>query len=314
MRIGYAVICEEHSGSRAVDNATLAAEAGFDYVSVSDHFHPWLDEDGHSPFAWSVLGALAATTEVELMSAVTCPTTRYHPVVVAQAAATVAEMAAGGFTLGLGSGEALNEHIVGHAWPGPRVRLDQLAEAVRIIRTAWEGEEFSFLGDWFTVDRARLYTLPAQPPPVVVAAGGDESARTAADLGAGLVATSADPELVTAYRDAGGSGPLYGQTTCCWAPSEDEAAALFHARWRHAVLDWTAKADIPTPEGFDQATTLATPDTFRGGLPMGPDPQELHDELEGFRDLGFDAVAIHCVGPHQEAFVDWAADDLVGSR
>ena len=312
MRIGYAVICEEHPGSEAVDNATMAAEAGFDYVSVSDHFHPWLDEEGQSPFAWSVLGALAVTTEVELMSAVTCPTTRYRPPIVAQAAATVAEMTPGGFTLGVGTGEALNEHIVGHAWPDPRVRLDQLAEAVEIIRTAWDGDEFTFSGDWFTVDRARLYTLPEEPPAVVVAAGGDEAARTAADIGAGLVTTSADPDLVETYRQAGGDGPLYGQTTCCWAPSKDEAAEIFHARWRHAVLDWTAKSDIPTPEGFAQATTLASPDTFRDGVPSGPDPSALLDELDDFRELGFDAVAVHSVGPHQQEFVDWASDTLLG--
>ena len=308
MRIGYAVICEEHPGSAAVTNAQAAAEAGFDYVSVSDHFHPWLAEEGNSPFAWSVLGALAATTDVELMTAVTCPTTRYHPVIVAQAAATVAEMAPGGLTLGLGSGEALNEHIVGQAWPDPRLRLDQLAEAVELIRTAWDGEQFTHWGDWFTVDRAQLYTLPEEPPQVVVAAGGDLAARTAADLGAGLVATSPDEELVAAYRDAGGDGPLYGQTTCCWASSDNEAAEIFHRRWRHAVLDWTAKADIPTPEGFDQATTLASPDTFRGGVPMGPEPAELAEELDEFRDLGFDAVAIHCVGPYQQEFIEWAAD------
>lgn len=308
MRIGYAVICEEHPGSAAVDNARTAAEAGFDYVSVSDHFHPWLDEEGHSPFAWSVLGALAVTTDVELMTAVTCPTTRYHPAIVAQAAATVAEMAGGRFTLGLGSGEALNEHIMGQAWPDPRLRLDQLAEAVELIRTAWDGEQFTHWGDWFTVDRARLYTLPEEPPQIVLAAGGDVAAQTAADLGAGMIATSPDEELVAAYRDAGGDGPLYGQTTCCWASSDNEAAEIFHRRWRHAVLDWTAKTDIPTPEGFDQATTLATPDTFRDGLQMGPEPDGLADELDAFRDLGFDGVAIHCVGPYQQEFIDWAAD------
>lgn len=308
MRIGYAAICEEHPGSAAVSNATAAAEASFDYISVSDHFHPWLDEEGHSPFAWSVLGALAATTDVELMTAVTCPTTRYHPLVVAQAAATVAEMAPGGLTLGLGSGEALNEHVVGAVWPDPRLRLDQLAEAVEIIRTAWDGEEFSHWGDWFTVDRARLYTLPEEEPPIVIAAGGDEAAETAADLGAGLVATSPDAQLVDAYRSAGGDGPLYGQTTCCWAPSDNEAAEIFHRRWRHAVLDWTAKADIPTPEGFDQATTLASPDTFRDGVPMGPDPSGVAEELDEFRELGFDAVAIHCVGPYQQEFIEWAND------
>ena len=311
MRIGYAAICEEHPGSAIVDNARYAAQAGFAYVSVSDHFHPWLDEEGHSPFAWSVLGALASPVDVELMTAVTCPTTRYHPLLIAQAAATVAEMAPGGLTLGLGTGEALNEHVVGGPWPDPRVRLDQLEEAVGILRRAWEGEQFTHLGEWFTVDRARVYTLPEEAPPIVIAAGGDESGRRAAELGAGLVTTSPDSPAIEAYRGAGGDGPLYGQATVCWAPDEDEAASIFHERWRHAVLDWTAKTDIPTPEGFDQATTLATPDTFRDGVPLGPNPTSVGEDLDGFRQAGFDAVAVHCVGPYQESFVGWAADELL---
>lgn len=311
MRIGYAAICEEHPGSAIVRNARTAVDAGFAYVSVSDHFHPWLDEEGHSPFAWSVLGALASHVDVELLSAVTCPTTRYHPVVVAQMAATVAEMAPGGLTLGLGTGEALNEHVVGAAWPDPLVRLDQLEEAVDVIRRAWEGEEFSHLGDWFTVDRARIHTLPDPLPRIVVAAGGDVAGRRAAEMGAGLVATSADDPAVDAYREAGGDGPMYGQASVCWAPTADEAAELFHRLWRHAALDWTAKTDIPTPTGFDQATSLATPDTFRDGVAMGPDPQQLTDDLDEFREAGFDAVAIHCVGPYQEQFVEWAAEHLL---
>lgn len=310
MRIGYAAIAEEHPGSALVSNARTAVEAGFEYVSVSDHLHPWLPTEGHAPFAWSVLGGLAATLDVELMSAVTCPTTRYHPLVVAQAAATVGEMALGGFTLGLGTGEALNEHAVGAAWPDPATRLDQLAEAVEVIRTAWEGEEFSHRGDWFTVDRAQLFTLPDESPQLLVAAGGDLSARTAGSLGAGLVATSPDEDLLDAYRAGGGEGPYYGQATCCWAPDIDEAAHLFRDRWRHAVLDWTGKADIPTPAGFEDATKLATPDTFRDAA-LGPDPQALLEDLEAFRDAGFDAVAVHCVGPYQDGFVEWAAQALL---
>lgn len=311
MRIGYAAIAEEHTGSALVGNGRIAVDAGFAYVSVSDHLHPWLPSEGNAPFAWSVLGGLAATLDVELVSAVTCPTTRYHPLVVAQAAATVGEMAVGGFTLGVGTGEALNEHAVGQPWPDPVTRLDQLEEAVEVIRTAWEGEEFSHRGEWFTVDRAQLFTLPDEPPLLLMAAGGEQAATRAGRLGAGLVATSPDEEVLEAYRAAGGEGPYYGQATCCWAPDEDEAAQLFRDRWRHAVLDWTGKADIPTPAGFEDATKLATPDTFRDGAALGPDPRQLLDDLDEFREAGFDAVAVHCVGPYQDGFVEWAAEHLL---
>lgn len=310
MKYGYALISEEHPANDLLANAEHAIEVGFDYLSVSDHFHPWLDEQGNSPFAWTVLGALAARHDVPLMTAVTCPYERYHPLIVAQAAATVATMSNGGFTLGLGSGEALNEHITGASWPNPRLRLERLEEAITIIQQAFEGEEFSFVGTYNQVERARLYTLPASPVPLAIAAGGSQAAELAGRVGAGLIAVDADPDLVTTYREAGGSGPLFGQATVCWAPSRDEAAKVFAERWRQAVLDWTAMGDIPTPEGFAQATTLASPETFRDGMPMGPDLDGLPDKLAQWEDAGFDHLALHAVGPYQREFLDTVGDTL----
>lgn len=306
MKLGYALISEEHPAKDLLANASHAVDVGFDYLSISDHFHPWLDEQGESPFAWSVLGALAAAHDVPLMTAVTCPYERYHPLIVAQAAATVATMADGGFTLGLGSGEALNEHITGAAWPNPRLRLQRLEEAVEIVQRAFEGDEFSFDGVYNQVERARLYSLPSSPVPIAIAAGGSEAAELAGRADAALIAVDADTDLVAAYYAAGGSGPLYGQATVCWAPSEDDAAKLFADRWRQAVLDWTAMGDIPTPEGFAQASTLASPDTFRGGMPMGPDLDGLEDTLAEWEDAGFTHVALHNVGPYQREFLDAA--------
>jgi G6PDH family F420-dependent oxidoreductase len=311
VKYGYSLICEEHSAQNLIADAARAVDAGIDYLSVSDHFHPWLDEQGESPFAWTVLGALAAAHDVPLMTAVTCPFERYHPLVVAQAAATVGTMAAGGFTLGLGSGEALNEHITAAAWPNPRLRLERLDEAVEIIGQAFEGDEFSYDGDYNDVDRARLYSLPDRPVPLAIAAGGTEAAELAGRVGAALIAVDPDPDLLAAYHEAGGTGLTYGQTTTCWAPSADEAAKLFATQWRQAVLDWTAMGDIPTPTGFAQATTLASPDTFRDGLPMGPDLDGLEDTVAEWEDAGFDHLAFHNVGPHQREFIETLQSTLL---
>lgn len=310
MKFGYALICEEHDPKALIEMAAQAVDAGVDYLSISDHFHPWLDEQGESPFAWTVLGALATAHDVPLMTAVTCPYERYHPLIVAQAAATVAAIAPGGFTLGLGSGEALNEHITGRAWPNPRRRLQRLEEAVEIIQRAFEGDEFSYDGDYNQVDRARLYTLPDEPVPLAIAAGGTEAAELAARVGAALVAVDPDEDLVSAYQEAGGTGPCYGQATTCWGPSVDDAAKVFANTWRQAVLDWTAMGDIPTPEGFSQASDLANPDTFRGGMPMGPDLDGLEDTIAEWEDAGFENLALHNVGPYQREFLEAIGDVL----
>lgn len=306
MELGYALITEEHPPRALVDAAERAAEAGFAYLSISDHFHPWTSVQGESPFAWTVLGALADRVDLPLITAVTAPYKRYHPAIVAQAAATTAAMTTAGFTLGLGTGEALNEHVVGGEWPDPAVRLEMLEEAIAVIRELWTGKEVTHRGRYVTVDQARLYTLPESPPPIVVAAGGSDAAELAGRLGAGFMGTSPDAELIEAYRAAGGDGPIYGQATVCWADDEETARRTMHERWRHSAFDWSVNAEIPTPEGFETAGEVVREEDVTGKKPMGTDVDAYLDSMAMYAEAGYERVAIHNVGRDQTGFLRFA--------
>jgi coenzyme F420-dependent glucose-6-phosphate dehydrogenase len=306
MDVGYALICEEHPARDLVDAADRAGQAGFAYLSVSDHFHPWTPLQGESPYAWTVLGAIAERVDLPLVTAVTAPYRRYHPAIVAQAAATTATLARGGFTLGVGTGEALNEHVVGGDWPDPAVRQEMLEEAVGVIRRLWTGEEVTHRGPHVTVDRARLFSRPETPPPLVVAAGGPDAAVLAGRLGAGFMGTSPSPDLIKAYREAGGDGPVYGQATVCWAEDEETARRTMHERWRHSAFDWSVNAEIPTPEGFETAAEVVRQDDVTGKKPMGTDVDAYLESLSMYADAGYERVAIHNVGRDQAGFLRFA--------
>lgn len=310
MRIGYAIICEEHPPERIIAHARAAEEAGFDYLSISDHFHPWMDVQGESPFAWSVIGALSEATDLPVITQVTCPIRRYHPAIVAQAAATSARMCRGGFTLGLGSGEALNEHVVGGEWPNPDHRLAMLDEATHIIQTLWSGEMVSFRGEFYTVDRARLYTLPDERPGIAIAASGPDSAGLAASYG-GLVATGPSDELVSSYREQGGEGRIWGQATLCFDRDPEEAAERFVSRWRHSALDWTVNGELPTPAGFETATEKLDREDIITSEPVGDDVEAIVGSLQQYADAGFDAVALHNIGEDHQPFLTFAGEELL---
>lgn len=310
MRIGYAIICEEHPPERIVAHARRAEEAGFDYLGISDHFHPWLDVQGHSPFTWSVIGALTEATDLPITTQVTCPIRRYHPAVVAQAAATAARMCSGRFTLGLGSGEALNEHVVGGEWPNPDHRLAMLDEATHIIQTLWNGEVTSFRGEFFTVDRARLYTLPERAPRIAIAASGPDSAGLAASYG-DLVTTGPDPELVGSYRDQGGGGDAWGQATVCFDPDRDTAVERFTTRWRQGGLGWSVNSELPTPAGFETATAKLRSEDLVGSEPMGDDVDAYVASIRQYAQAGFDAVSLHNVGEDHGPFLAFAEEELL---
>jgi G6PDH family F420-dependent oxidoreductase len=310
MKLGYAIICEEHPPGRILEHARRAEAAGFDYLSISDHFHPWLDVQGESPFAWTVIGALGQVTDLPVVTAVTCPIHRYHPAVVAQAAATAACLTTPPFTLGLGSGEALNEHVVGGSWPSPSRRLDMLDEAITMIRELWAGEWVTHHGAFFTVDRARLYTLPDEPPRIAVAASGPVSARVAARHG-DLVATGPDESLVSGYRDEGGTGQVWGQATLCFDEDPDRAAERLATRWHQTTLDWHANAEIPTPAGFAAAGRTVDRQDAVTSEPVGSDIGAIVDSLTTYRDAGFDAVALHNVGPDHLPFLEAARTELL---
>jgi G6PDH family F420-dependent oxidoreductase len=311
MKIGYKLMSEEHGPSRLVENAVRAEELGFDFVGISDHYAPWISEQGHSPFAWTVLGAIAYATErVGLMTGVTCPYRRYHPAIVAQAAATTALLSDGRFTLGLGSGELLNEHVVGDLWPRVAVRHDMLSEAIDIIRLLFEGGEKSYSGRYLELANAELFDLPKKPPKIVVAAGGPEAAVLAAEKADGLVGVEADKKLVKAYRDAGGDGPIYAECGVCWASSEKKALETLHRYHRWSQLGWSVLSELPRPKSFEEASEGVEPENFAGKTPCGPDPEPYLRAIDEFVEAGFDHIVLSQAGPDQAGFFKFFEREL----
>jgi coenzyme F420-dependent glucose-6-phosphate dehydrogenase len=286
-----------------VRNAVAAERAGFSFALISDHFHPWIDRHPHSPFVWSVLGAIAqATDELELGTGVTCPTMRIHPAIIAHAAATTAALAPGRFFLGVGTGENLNEHILGAAWPEWDVRAEMLEEAVEVIRDLWRGEVTSHRGRHYRVQNARLFTLPETLPPIHVAASGSRMAALAGRIGDGFIGTGPDAELITAYRQAGGDGPRYGQVTVCWATSEREARRTAHEWWPTAALKGEVTQELPNPAQFTDLVATVTEDQVAEAIPCGPDTAVHLAHIRSYLDAGYDHVYLHQIGPDQEGF------------
>lgn len=302
--IGYALSSEEHRPSDLVRHARQAEQAGFTFALISDHYHPWVDQQGHNPFVWGVIGGIAQVTQgLRLGTGVTCPIMRLHPAIIAQAAATAASMMPGRFFLGVGTGEHLNEHILGGHWPATPVRLEMLEEAVQVIRLLWRGGLQSHAGKHFTVENARLYTLPEAPVPIMVAASGPRAATLAGRIGDGFVNTSPEAEVIKTFEGAGGAGkPRYGQLTVCWA--EDEAKARRTARelWPIAGLKHGLKSELPLPSHFQEASSLVDEETVATEVVCGPDPQRHVAKIQEYLAAGFDHVYVHQVGPDQEGF------------
>jgi len=311
MRWGYTCSSEEFEASELVRLAVRAEEAGFEFVTVSDHFHPWTDSQGHSPFAWSTVGAIAALTErVAIGTGVTCPLIRYHPAVVAQAAATSAELTGGRFFLGVGTGEALNEHITGDRWPPANVRLDMLVEAVAILRALWTGDSVDHYGDYFTVENARVYSRADEPPSIYWAAAGEQSAALAGQHADGLWSTSPSAETVEAYRGGGGTGDVIGQLTLCYGNDRAEAIATAHRVWPNAAIPGQLSQDLPTPTHFGQAAELVTADTIAQQVICGDDTAAVVEAVRQYHEAGFTMLHFHQVGPDQRGFLDWWIEEL----
>jgi G6PDH family F420-dependent oxidoreductase len=311
MEIGYALSSEEHPPLDLVRHARLAEEAGFEFALISDHFHPWIDRQGQSPFVWSVIGAIAASTDtLRLGTGVTCPTIRIHPAIIAQAAATAAAMMPGRFFLGLGTGENLNEHILGDRWPSAAERRAMLAEAITVMRGLWEGELYSFAGEHYRVDNARLYTLPDRELEVFVAAGGPAAAELAADVGDGLIATEPDRELVDSYLRKG-DGPRFGMLTVCWAETEAEARRTALEWWPNAALQGPLTQELRLPSHFEGAVQMVTEEDVAESVVCGPDPAAHLEAIAAFADAGFDHVYVHQVGPDQEGFLEFYAGSVL---
>ena len=318
VRFGYTLMTEQSGPRELVSYAVGAEAAGFDLLVSSDHYFPWLKEMGHAPYAWSVLGAVAqATDRVEFMTYVTCPTFRYHPAVVAQKAATLGLLSGNRFTLGLGSGENLNEHVVGKQWPVARVRQEMLMEALQIIRALHTGDQLSWTGEHFQVESAKVWDLPEQPVRIGVAVSGDSSVEKFAPLADDLVAVEPDGDLVSTWdrvrRDGGqDTGRKIGQLPICWGP--DKAAAVERARelFRWFGGGWAVNADLPTPVAFDAASQFVRPDDIAGSIACGPDLDELAESFRPYLEAGFTDVALVQVGDErQEEFLSGVAPELL---
>lgn len=311
-RIGLSLSSEEHGPKDLVRYGAAAADLGFGDVILSDHFHPWNSEQGQSPFVWNVVGGLAATApDLRIGTAVTCPTQRIHPAILAQAAATSALMA-GSFFLGVGTGEQLNEHVLGDRWPPADERLEMLEEAVEVMRKMWTGDEVTHRGTHYRVENARLYTCPDEPPPVYVSGFGPKSISLAARVGDGFVTTSPDAEAVQQYRKEGGTGPVIGCPKACWGPDADEARKLAFRLWPNMGLPGELAQELRTPAIFEQACELVDMDTAVSDLPVGPDPEEHAGSLRAFLDAGFDEVYVHQIGSEQEGFLRFYRDEVIG--
>jgi coenzyme F420-dependent glucose-6-phosphate dehydrogenase len=303
--IGYTLSSEERKPEELVRLARSAESIGFTYALISDHYHPWTGRQGSAPFVWAVLGGIAATTtRLRVGTGVTCPTMRIHPAIIAQASATVGCLMPGRFFLGVGTGESLNEHVVGQRWEPVDVRQDMLEEAVEILRKLHCGGEQSHYGKFFQVHDAQIYNLPAEPIPIYVAAAGQQSAKLAARIGDGLICSAPSQESVAAFEAEGGSGrPRYGQMTVCWAKTEEEGLRTAHEYWPVSGLAGQFKNELPRPAHLEQASELVTPEVIKREIVCGPDPQRHLGELAKFVKAGFDHVCVHQVGPDQEGFM-----------
>lgn len=315
MQVGYTLSSEEFDAPSLVVQAERAEKAGFAFASISDHFHPWVEAQGESPFVWGALGAISQRTErIELMTGVTCPTTRIHPAIVAQAAATAASLLPGRFSLGVGSGEALNEHILGGRWPGVVERQDRLAEAIEVIRGLWEGKLMSHRGSHFTVENARIYSLPDEPPPLLVAVAGESSVELAARHADGLIGTAPISESVEQFRSEGGEGkPTYGQLHVCWAEEEDAARKLALKQWPNGAVSGSYFLELPLPAHFEEAAETLDEEDIAKSVVCGPDPERHRAAIKEYVDAGYDHVYVHQIGPDQEGFFEFYEREVLPS-
>jgi coenzyme F420-dependent glucose-6-phosphate dehydrogenase len=313
VELGYALSSEEHPPNDLVRHARAAEEAGFTFALISDHYHPWVDAQGHSPFVWSVIGAIAQATErLRLGTGVTCPTIRIHPAIIAQAAATSQEMMEGRFFLGVGTGEELNEHVTGSRWPGPQERLEMLEEAIEVMRLLWQGGYQSHYGKHYTVEQARIYTLPDEPPPIAVAAAQPKAAELAGRLGDAFIGVSPEEEIVEQFASAGGNGkPRYGQVTVCYAESEEEAKKTAFEVWPNAGLEGPLSQELAIPSHYEAAAQLLDEDDVAETVICGPDAERHLEAIREYEQTGFTHVYVHQVGRDQESFFRFYADEIL---
>ncbi|MEV6293476.1 LLM class F420-dependent oxidoreductase [Streptomyces sp. NPDC051896] len=303
---GYFLASEEHSPAGLVEQARMAEQAGFRALWISDHFHPWNDAQGQSAFVWSVIGALSEAVSLPIETAVTCPTVRMHPAVTAQAAATSAVLTEGRFRLGLGTGEALNEHILGDRWPPLHVRLEMLEEAIQVMRRLFTGEEVNHQGTHYTVENARLYTVPEEPVPIDVSGFGPKATSLAARVGDGYITMMPEEEMVTQFRKGGGGAkPVSGGTKVCYGTDREDCVRTVRRLWYNELLPGEMGQVLPSPRHFEQLRELVTEDMVREKVVCGDDADQHVATLTAFADAGFDRVYVNQIGPDQKGFFDF---------
>jgi G6PDH family F420-dependent oxidoreductase len=311
VKFGYTLYCEGNGPKSLIEQAVLAEESGFDFLVISDHYHPWLDEQEHAGFAWSILGAVAqATSRIRLATMVTCPTFRYHPVIVAQAAATMGVISDGRFTLGLGAGENLNEHVVGRDWPPVAVRHAMLEEAIDVLNQLWQGEFVAHDGKYFRVYDAKVFDLPEQPVPLFVGASGRRSASVAARAG-GLCVTKPDSDVVAHYLSAGGDAhAVWGQVVTAWASTEERGLDDAYRNFRFSLGGWKVQSELPNPVNFTAASANVKPADLRASIPAGPDVKRHVDGINEFADAGVTYLALAYPGDDFEGFFGFWRESL----
>jgi G6PDH family F420-dependent oxidoreductase len=310
MKLGLFLSSEEWGPVDLVRQAQRGEEAGFHALWISDHYHPWIDEQGHSPFVWGTIGAIAQATNMRVTTGVTCPTVRIHPAVIAHAAATASILLEGRFQLGVGSGEALNEHIMGDRWPPAETRLEMLEEAVEVIRTLWQGGNQDHRGKHYLVENARIYDLPDEPPEILVSGFGPLATKLAARIGDGYCTTAPD-ELIELYRSEGGKGPVQAGTKVCFDSDEAKARETAYRLWPNEHLPGELAQVLPTPAHFEQASELVTEDMVADTVPCGPDLDRHMEALQEYADAGVDELFVQQIGPNQDEFFDtWAKEVL----
>ncbi|RVU17578.1 LLM class F420-dependent oxidoreductase [Streptomyces antnestii] len=303
---GYFLSSEEHTPNELVEQARMAEQAGFTSLWISDHYHPWNGNQGQSPFVWSVIGALSQAVSLPVETAVTCPVVRIHPAVVAQAAATSAVQLDGRFRLGIGTGEALNEHILGDAWPEAPVRLEMLEEAVQVMRRLFTGDQISHRGKYYTVENARLFTVPDEPVPIDVSAFGPQAAELAGRIGDGLITMAPDAAAIERFRrSGGGTKPVAAGLKVCWDTDSAAAVRTAHRLWANAHLPGELAQILPTPRHFEQASELVTPDRVEANLTCGDDVDAHVAAVKEYVDAGFDSIYINQIGKNQQGFFDF---------
>jgi len=315
VQIGYKLSSEEQTPRDLVQNARMAENSGFSFAMISDHFHPWVDAQGQSPFVWSVIGAIAQATErLELGTAVTCPSVRIHPAIIAQAAATSAALMPGRFFLGVGTGEALNEHVVGEPWPATHIRQEMLEEAIAVIRQLWQGGMQNHRGRYYRVENARIYSLPDPLPPIHIAVGGLHGAEIAGQLGDGMVGTSPKAELIKAFEKSGGQRkPRYAEVTVCWARTEAEGRRTAHEVWPNAVIPSALAWELPLPSHFEAAAELVTEEAIAEEIVCGNDAQRHIAAIRTYADAGYDHVCVHQIGRDQKGFFEFYKREVLPS-